>query len=88
MSNKRKFFFIDCSEAAECCNKSQYKEAKFIDKVKLMFHLTFCKTCRSFSSNNSKLTGLIEKSKIEICPDEKKEQWRKEIKKELVEERN
>ncbi len=87
MSNKSKFFFIDCSEAAECCNKSQYKEAKFLDKVKLLLHLSFCKTCRRFSSKNSKLTGLIHKSKIETCPEEKKNQWREEIKKELIEER-
>ena len=88
MSNKSKFFFIDCSKAADCCNKSQYNEAKFFDKVRLMLHLAFCKTCRRFASKNSKLTSLMEKSRIQTCPDEKKKQWREEIKKELVEERS
>jgi len=87
MSDNSKFFFIDCSKAADCCNKSQYKEARFIDKVRLKFHLAFCKTCRKFASKNSKLTTLIDKSKIHTCPEAKKDQWREEIRKELVEER-
>ena len=87
MSNKKKFFFIDCSEAADCCNKSQYEEANFLDKAKLMLHLVFCKTCREFSDRNSRLTQLLNRSKIETCSQAKKEQWRQEIKKEYAEER-
>ncbi|SDS04632.1 hypothetical protein [Christiangramia echinicola] len=87
MSKKSKFFFIDCSEAADCCNKAQYEEANFLDKAKLYIHLILCKTCRKFSQRNSKLTDLLDKSKIEPCPEEKKQQWREEIKKEFAEER-
>lgn len=87
MSGKSKFFFIDCSEAAECCNKSQYEEAKLLDKMKLMLHLVYCKTCRRFASKNSKLTKLLKKSSIKTCPEENKKQWREKIKKEFAEER-
>lgn len=81
----RKLFFIDCSKAAECCNKSQYKEAKPLDKMKLFLHLTFCQACRKFSSKNSKLTEAIKKSKIQSCPEEQKQAWREQIKKEFAE---
>ncbi|MBT8295015.1 MAG: hypothetical protein KJP01_01710 [Gramella sp.] len=87
MSKRNKFFFIDCSHAAECCNKSQYEEASLMDKMKLMIHLAICKTCRRFSSRNAKLTHLLKQSKIETCPEENKQQWREQIKKEFAEER-
>ena len=86
MSDK-KYFFIDCSKAADCCNKAQYEEAKFLDKAKLYLHLAFCKTCRKFTQKNTKLTQLIKKSKLQTCSEEKKEQWRDEIRKEYAEER-
>ncbi|GAA4316875.1 hypothetical protein GCM10023115_42040 [Pontixanthobacter gangjinensis] len=85
--SEKNYFFIDCSKAADCCNKAQYKEAKLLDKAKLYLHLVFCKTCRKFTQKNTKLTQLIKKSRIQTCPEEKKEQWRKEIKKEFAEER-
>lgn len=85
MSRMRKLFFIDCSEAAECCDKSQYKEAKPLEKMKLLIHLTFCRACRKFSSKNSKLTEAIKKSKLQTCPEEQKRAWRERIKKEFAE---
>ncbi|MCH4823937.1 hypothetical protein ML462_12230 [Gramella lutea] len=87
MSKNRKLFFIDCSEAAECCDKSQYDEANFLEKAKLMLHLAFCKTCKKFSDRNSRLTHLMKEARLETCPEEKKKQWREEIKKEYAEER-
>lgn len=87
MNIKSKFLFVDCSEAATCCDKAQYKEANFLEKVKLTIHLALCKTCRKFSDRNSRLTHLIKDSNLKTCPEEKKKQWRDEIKKEFAEER-
>jgi len=88
MSEKGNFLFFNCSEAALCCDKSQYAEASFLEKVKLTLHLAFCKTCRRFSARNYKLTHLMEESKLKTCPEEKKKQWQEEIRKEFAEERN
>jgi len=88
MGKKSKFLFFDCSQAATCCDKSQYEEANLFQKAKLMLHLAFCKTCRKFSARNSRLTSLLKESKLEKCPEEKKKQWREEIKKEFAEEGN
>jgi len=88
MSKKTTFLFFDCSEAAKCCDKAQYKEANLFEKIKLMLHLALCKTCRKFSERNSKLTHLMKDSKLETCSEEKKDQWREQIKKEFAEERS
>lgn len=80
-----KLLFMDCSKAAECCNKAQYKEAKPLEKLKLLFHLVFCKACRKFSTRNSKLTETLKKSKLQTCPEEQKKAWREQIKKEYAE---
>ena len=85
MSKMSKLFFIDCSKAAECCDKAQYKEAGALEKIKLLIHLTFCKACRRFSSKNSKLTQALKKSKLQSCPEAQKQAWREQIKKEFAE---
>ena len=45
--------FLKCDDANHVCDKSQYKEASFIEKIKLTFHLMYCKACRKYSKNNA-----------------------------------
>ncbi|MUP46620.1 hypothetical protein E0K83_12825 [Gramella sp. BOM4] len=85
MSKMNKLFFVDCSKAAECCNKAQYKEANPLEKFKLKFHLLFCSTCRKLASTNTRLTETLKKSKIEPCPEAQKKKWKDSIKKEYAE---
>ncbi len=84
MSKMSRLFFIDCSKAAECCQKAQYKEAKPLEKLKLKLHLFFCKTCRKFSSKNVKLTESIKKSRIQTCSEEQKKKWKETIDREYA----
>ena len=81
MSKKSKSLFVDCSEAATCCTKAQYDEAGFFEKIKLTIHLAFCRTCRTFSSRNSKLTRKLKEANLECCSEEKKKEWRENISK-------
>ena len=53
---------ISCKKAALICNKSQYNEATFIEKLQLRFHLVVCKTCSKFSKKNKQLTYLCDKA--------------------------
>lgn len=55
---------ISCDKAAIICNKTQYGEASFMDKVKLKFHLFMCKTCSTFTKKNTQLTTLCEKANL------------------------
>ena len=68
---------VPCSEANHVCDKAQYNEASFWEKIKLNIHLFYCKACRGYSSNNQKLTNSIKKSNVE-CMDKKRKECMKE----------
>ncbi|WP_373516203.1 hypothetical protein [Pricia sp.] len=55
---------ISCEKAALICNKTQYREATFMEKMKLKFHLLLCKNCPAFSKRNTKLTALCQKANL------------------------
>ena len=60
MANKKNFsIYIACDEAQHTCDKSQYNEASFLEKVQLSLHLLFCKACQNYTSKNTKLTKLM-----------------------------
>lgn len=67
---------ISCEKAANICNKAQYKEATFWEKIKLKFHLLMCKTCAKHSKNNTKLTSLCNKARIAVLSDEDKKKMK------------
>ncbi|HAT63535.1 hypothetical protein KXJ69_11670 [Aureisphaera sp. CAU 1614] len=74
-----------CEKANHICDKSQYNEASFWEKVRLNLHLIYCKFCREYSANNQKLTKSIKDSKIKtLCNEDKgaiKEKLYQEMKK-------
>lgn len=84
MSIMSKLFLIDCSKAAECCNKVQYKEAKTMEKLKLKFHILFCKACKKFTVRNSKLTEVVEKANIQTCTEDQKKAWKETLDREYA----
>lgn len=76
---KRKSLFIDCSEAAHNCDKAQYNEASLYEKIKIHLHIFFCKPCKNYTKQNSKLTKLIEESNLKTCSEDEKKVWKEEI---------
>jgi hypothetical protein len=82
MSTKFKFF-ISCEEAKHICDKSQYGEASFWEKVKLKVRLSWCHITRAYSNKNSKLTELMKKSNIDAIEQEKKEEMQRELQEEM-----
>ncbi len=63
MSN-RKNIFLNCSEANHFCDKNQYKEVSFWEKVKLNIHLIYCRACRKYTAKNMKLTKLMNDPRV------------------------
>ncbi len=61
-----KIFGITCDEATAICDKSQYGEATFKEKVQLNIHLLICKICKLYSKQNSFLTRIY-KGKATEC---------------------
>jgi predicted anti-sigma-YlaC factor YlaD len=75
--------FIKCEDANHKCDKSQYKEASFWEKVTLNIHLIYCAVCRKYSARNAKLTNAINQSKPKCIPKEQKELLKERLQKEM-----
>lgn len=57
---------ITCKEATTICTKTQYGEASILDRFRLILHFLTCKTCRTYSKQNSQLSDmckLVQKQK-------------------------
>lgn len=76
-------FLFSCDEANHVCDKNQYKEATFWEKVKLNIHLIGCAACRKYSSTNTKLSKLLRKKKVAPLDASSKAQIKLNFEKEL-----
>ena len=78
---------ITCNEATTICDKNQYGEATFFDKLKLQLHFLGCKICSLYTKQNIILTkaynkkATSDKAKVaRLCmSDEEKDALRKEL---------
>ncbi|MCX2720720.1 hypothetical protein [Lentiprolixibacter aurantiacus] len=73
---------ISCEEAAHICNRKQYKEASWRERLQLFLHILACKTCASFSRKNTRLTRLCDKAGLHSLSAKDKEEMKKKIQKE------
>jgi len=60
--------FVKCEEANHSCDKNQYKEATFWEKVTLNIHLIYCTACRKYSARNGKLSKVMRKGDVKTMP--------------------
>ncbi|CAM1373684.1 conserved hypothetical protein [Tenacibaculum litopenaei] len=60
-----KSFKITCDEATTICDKAQYGEASFVEKLKLNWHILVCKICRMYSHQNGILTKVYKNQAVE-----------------------
>lgn len=70
---------LKCQDAASYCNKVEYREASFSDKMKLRLHLLFCKPCKDYNHKNQKLTQLLKQADLKSCSKEEKESYRQRM---------
>ncbi len=82
MGNK---IFVSCENANHFCDKNQYKEASFWEKIKLSIHLIYCKACRKYSANNGKLSGLVKDPKVINIDKSTKDIMKEQLKKKMSE---
>lgn len=62
----KKKLFITCEEATMICDKKQYNEATFMERLKFRIHLLMCKFCSLYSKQNNLLTYFYQ-SKAKEC---------------------
>jgi len=80
---KKYNIFISCDEANHCCDKTQYNEASLLEKIKLNIHLLYCKACRKYTKNNTKLSKLIQQKDVHAMKTNEKESLEALFQKEL-----
>ncbi len=68
---------MKCEEANHVCDKNQYKEANFMERLWLVIHLLYCSACRKYSFNNNKLSKALKKSNIQTISQSDKEALKK-----------
>ena len=56
---------LSCNEATTICDKGQYGEITFWEKIKLSWHLFSCKNCGKYSKQNGIMTKCY-KNQTEI----------------------
>jgi hypothetical protein len=64
-----KKIMITCDEATTICDKGQYGEASFLEKIKLNFHFLLCKFCAKYGKQNKTMTAVF-KMKAGSCKEE------------------
>lgn len=57
---------LSCDEATMICDKNQYGEVTFWEKLRLRIHLLACKICREYTRQNSLLTKAFHKKASQI----------------------
>jgi len=70
---------ISCEKASIICNKAQYEEATFIEKIRLRFHLLWCKTCSKFTRQNTDFTTLCDKAKLQGLSEQEKLKMKEQL---------
>ncbi len=75
--------FVECHEANHFCDKAQYNEASFWEKVRLNIHLIYCRACRKYTARNIKLTKLTKNSKVQTISANDKEAMKERLQREL-----
>ncbi len=76
--------FFKCNEAVHVCDKSQYNEASFIEKLKLQLHILRCKICRKHVTQNHKLTKAVKTANIKTLNSEEKQKIKNRLQQEKV----
>jgi len=74
---------MKCENANHVCDKAQYKEASFLEKIKLNIHLIYCRACRKYSARNNKLSDAIKISDLKSISKEDKKDIKERLHQEM-----
>ncbi len=76
---KKNDIFISCDQAKEICDKLQYNEATWLEKLKFKFRYLYCHVTRNYSNKNDKLTSTCNKAQIQCMDLKEKEELKKSL---------
>ncbi len=70
----RKLLFISCEEAFHICDKAQYGEATFIEKIQLNLRYLWCRFTQAHVRRNKKLTNVINSAHVQSLNQDERQQ--------------
>lgn len=79
MSTKKNNLLISSEEAKHICDKVQYGEATFLERLKLNLRVLWCKATKSYSKRNVNLTKLCQEAEIKTLDAQKKNEMKEKI---------
>ena len=59
MESKKTRIFINCEQAAHICDKSQYNESTWWERLRLNLRFIYCSITRAYVKRNKKLTAMV-----------------------------
>lgn len=83
MKTKNKIFLINCDEAKHICDKSQYNESTWWDRLRLKFRYAYCNATRSYVKRNKKLSELVNDNKFDCMENKSKSELKIKFNQEL-----
>lgn len=76
-------FTSKCKKTTHICDRNQYKEIGFLERITMTFHFLLCKGCREYSKRNGKLTKTIETAQIKTLLPEQKQALKNRLSQEI-----
>lgn len=76
-------FNINCHEGKLLCDKNQYKETSFSEKLRLYFYLIVCSECRAYTAKNTKLSKAISSDSVHTVSAQEKNALKEKLSKAL-----
>ncbi|MGG5488056.1 hypothetical protein [Gaetbulibacter sp. NE] len=80
---KKSVLFISCEEAKQICDKSQYGDATFWERIKLTIRLSWCRVTRAYTKRNKSLTKTIKFSDVECLKKEERQALKDQLSQQL-----
>lgn len=80
---KKGFLFISCEEAIHICDKAQYDEASWWEKIELKIRISWCHITKDYAQKNMRLSSFIKQHKVECLQRKERKQLQKEFEQQL-----
>lgn len=71
---KKSFLFISCEEAKHICDKSQYGDSTFWERIELTIRYMWCRITKAHVKRNKKLTKALKSSHVQGLQQNEREQ--------------
>ncbi|MDT0293997.1 hypothetical protein ACFQ3R_06565 [Mesonia ostreae] len=84
MSKTEELHQSNCEKYGVFCEKCQYNEASYWERLKLKFHLLFCGGCRKYSKKNTHLSAAIRNAKFSNLTPEEQENFKQMLQSNFV----